>query len=281
MNLPTPPDLPYKRLLDCSAYKRFNEYYQKEIIKLADANFCRIHKACSQCAQRRATKLAMQVMELVLKNLKPEHYLYLLTSTVRNGTDLIETNNRLFSYFRVLTNRYMRKNVSSSITKSWLGGIWNYEITHNGKTWHPHMHGLIISDSPITTKQFRKEWEQISGGDSFMCDATLIKHTNMEQLKKAVLEVCKYMVKNTALTPEQLAQFITETKGKQLLRRFGLLSAGNISLDPNLEDYKDEPFISHLFQYFTDGYKKISEEHYQNENDFYQKKNPNHKKCQD
>lgn len=265
--------IPLYRIRKCSDYLRFNQYHQSGKTKLASANFCKVYKICSQCAQRRATKLATQTLEAIIASHKAQHHYYLLTATVRNGEDLDETNNRLFRYFRILTNRYMRKNTLNSIANSWLGGIWNYELTNNGNGWHPHYHGLIISDSPITDTQFRNEWKQISKGDSFMCDASLINYSDIEQLKKSVFEVCKYAVKNLELSPEHLAEFVIKTRRKQLLRRFGLLSIGSLSIEPNLSAYQDEAFTSHLFRYFESGYKKMAEEHYQNENDYKQQKN--------
>lgn len=270
--------IPLFRIRKCSDYLRFNQYHQTGKVKLASANFCKVYKVCSQCAQRRATKLATQTLESIMASHSPSHYYYLLTATVRNGEDIDETNNRLFRYMRILTNRYMRKNKNNSIANKWLGGIWNYETTNNGNGWHPHFHGLIIANSPITVSEFRNEWKDISNGDSFMCDASPINYSDIEQLKKSVFEVCKYAVKNLELSPEHLAEFVIKTKGKQLLRRFGLLSAGNISIEPNLADHKDEPFTSHLFRYFESGYKKMAEEHYQNENDYHTKRNPQHDK---
>lgn len=270
--------IPLFRIRKCSDYLRFNHYHQSGKVKLASANFCKVYKVCSQCAQRRSTKLATQTLEAIIASHSEKHYYYLLTATVKNGEDIDETNNRLFRYMRILTNRYKRKNKNNSIANSWIGGIWNYEVTNIGNGWHPHFHGLIISNSPITDNQFRNEWKEISKGESFMCDASPINYSDIEQLKKSVFEVCKYAVKNLELTPENLAEFVIKTKGKQLLRRFGLLSVGNLSIEPNLTEHKDESFTSHLYRYFESGYKKLSEEHYQNENDYNQKRNPNHHK---
>jgi len=260
--------IPLTRIRQCSDYLQFRNYYRLDTIKLASANFCKVHQVCSQCAQRRATQYATQIVEQVQASYNPENHYQLITLTVRNGNDLDETLARLFRFFKILTNRYMRKNKSDSIANVMLGGVWTIEITNNGKGWHPHIHGLIVSSCAITTKQVRAEWEDISGGDSYICDSTPIDHNDKEKLWRSIAEVSKYTLKNLELTPEHLLEVYLALKGKQLIRRFGILSGRKIQLSPNLVDYANEPFLAYLFRYFEAGYKPESVEHYDNEADY-------------
>jgi plasmid rolling circle replication initiator protein Rep len=264
--------MPLSRIRQCSDYLQFRNYYRIGKIKLSGANFCKVHQVCSQCAQRRATQYATQIVESIQASYNPDHHYQLITLTVRNGNDLDETLARLFRFFKILLNRYMRKNKSDSIANVMLGGVWTIEITNNGKGWHPHIHGLIVSSSPITTKQVRREWEDISGGDSYICDSTRIDHTDKDKLWASIAEVSKYTLKNLELTPEQLLQVYLALKNKQLIRRFGILSSRKINMI-DIADYANEPFVAYLLKYFASGYKLENAEAYENEAD-YNSRNP-------
>lgn len=261
--------IPLHRIRQCSEYLAFNNYYQVKQIKLASANFCKVHQVCSQCAQRRATKYAQAILESV-QNTKFQN-LQLITLTVRNSPDLNDALKRLYAYFNILINRFKRKNKKGSIANHFVGGVWTIEITHNPATgWHPHIHGLIASDKPIYTGYVRAEWEDISGGDSFMCDSTPIQANDTQSLWDAVLEVSKYTLKNASLEPQQLFDVYRALKGKQLIRRFGTFSGTVVELNPNLVDFENEPFYQYVLRYFTKQYKfdNHSFGHYQNAQDF-------------
>jgi len=261
--------IPLHRIRQCSEYLAFNNYYQVKQIKLASANFCKVHQVCSQCAQRRATKYAQDILQSV-QNSKFSN-LQLITLTVRNSHDLHEVLGRLYQYFKILLNRFKRQNKKGSITRSMVGGVWTIEITHNPATgWHPHIHGLIASSAPIYTGDVRSEWEEISDGDSFMCDSTPIKANDTQSLWDAVLEVSKYTLKNATLEPQELFDIYRALKGKQLIRRFGTFTGKDIELNPNLTDFSEEPFYQYVLRYFTKQYKfdNASFGHYKNAKDF-------------
>jgi hypothetical protein len=242
------------RILHCSDFLSFHHYYQKGKVKLASASFCKVPQICSQCAQRRATKYAQAILQSVQAN--PSKHLYLVTLTVRNSHDLADALSRLYNYFNILNQRFFKKNKADSITKRFLGGVWTIEFTYDKKTgWHPHIHGLIATAAPLYTHEVRKEWESISGGDSFMCDATEIKATDEQSLWSAVAEVSKYTLKNASMPPVQLLQVYKAIKGKQLIRRFGILKGKDVTYEGDLTEYENEPFFRFTFRYFDDAYK--------------------------
>jgi hypothetical protein len=261
--------IPLHRVRQCSEYLAFNNYYQVGQIKLASANFCKVHQICSQCAQRRATKYAQDILQSV-QNTKFSN-LQLITLTVRNSHDLHEVLDRLYRYFKILLNRFMRRNVKDSFTRHMVGGVWTIEITYNTQTgWHPHIHGLIASTAPIYTCDVRAEWESISDGDSFICDSTPIQANDTQTIWDAVLEVSKYTLKNSTLEPEQLFEIYRALKGKQLIRRFGTFTGKDIQLNPVLTDFSEEPFYQYVLRYFAKQYKfdNGSFGHYKNAKDY-------------
>lgn len=263
--------IPLHRIRRCSEYLAFNNYYQLGKIKLASASFCKVHQICSQCAQRRATKYAQDILESA-QNTKFNN-LQLITLTVRNSHDLDEVLGRLYQFFKILINRFMRKNKKDSFTRLMVGGVWTIEITHNPDTgFHPHIHGLIASTAPIYTNDVRSEWEEISQGDSYICDSTPIKTNDTQSLWDAVLEVSKYTLKNATLEPEILLEVYRALKGKQLIRRFGTFTGKDIQLNPNLIDLSEQPFYQYVLRYFTKQYKfdNASFGHYENAKDFEQ-----------
>ncbi len=261
--------IPFHRIEHCCNYLAFNNYIDLAQIKLASANFCQVHLICSQCAQRRATLYAQEILLAVQQS--NHDYLQLITLTVRNSHDLLEVLNRLFKYFKTLTNRFMRKNVKNSITNDFIGGVWTIEITYNPETgFHPHIHGLIASTKQIYTGDVRAEWESISNGDSYICDSSPINYTNEQERWKAIVEVCKYTLKNTSLPPDILLEVFQALKGKRLIRRFGTFKGKKISLEPDLIDFKNERFNHYVFQYLNNKYEHIQEldGFYQNADDF-------------
>lgn len=261
--------IPLARIRHCSDYLAFNNYYRVGQVKLASANFCKVTQICSQCAQRRATKYAQAILEAVQNSKYSD--LNLITLTVRNSHDLADALDRLYEYFRILNNRWMRKNVKGSFTRHMVGGVWTIEITYSKKTgWHPHIHGLIASNAPIYTGDVRAEWENISKGDSYICDSTPVKANDTQTIWDAVLEVSKYTLKNATLPAQQLMDVYLALKGKRLIRRFGTFAGRDVILTDDIADFSQEPFYQYMFRYFAKGYEfdHGAFGHYENQADF-------------
>lgn len=267
--LPLAVDLvPITRIRQCSDYLAFNNYYQKREIKLASANFCKVHQICSQCAQRRGTRYGQEILKSIQET-KPE-FLQLITLTVKNSHDLQNALERLFAYFKILNNRYKRQNTKDSITSLFIGGVWSIEITYSNEYgWHPHIHGLIASKKRIYTHEVRAEWESISNGDSYICDSSPVDTSTDETLFKSVAEVCKYTLKNSSLPAAELMEVYVALKRKQLIRRFGTFSGRDVSM-VDIADYSNEPFYQYLFKFFNNKYNFNHDgfAHYENAQDY-------------
>lgn len=275
--LPMSSRVPFHRIRQCNNFLKIRNYYQLNTLKLASANFCKVHQICTQCAQRRAIKYAKAVKDTVqvIRAARPESVFLFLTFTVRNSDDLVEAFERLNKFTTILMNRFKRGNCKDSIMQKINGGFYSVEITNNGTTWHPHIHMLVEATEAIYTHEVRKEWESISNGDSFMCDARPIDFTDDESLFNACLEVSKYTLKNTQLSPENLLTAYITLHGRNLVNRFGSFRGKKITLNPELEDYADQPFYEYCFNWFDTNYRFNHDAfgHYENQSDYLEKNN--------
>lgn len=278
--LPLASRIPFHRIKKCNNFLKIRNYYQLNTLKLASANFCKVHQICTQCAQRRAIKYAKAVKDTVqiIRADNPQSVFLFLTFTVRNSPDLSEAIARLNKYAQTLMNRFKRGNCKDSIMQKINGGFYSVEITHNGSSWHPHIHMLVEATEAIYTHEVRKEWETISNGDSFMCDARPIAFTDDESLFNACLEVSKYTLKNTQLSPENLLDAYLTLHGRNLVNRFGSFRGKKITLDPELQAYADQPFYEYCFNWYERVYKFNHDAfgHYDNEADYKEKTNGKH-----
>lgn len=275
--LPMSSRIPFHRIRQCNNFLKIRNYYQLNTMKLASANFCKVHQVCTICAQRRAVKYAKAVKDTVevIRAKNPESVFLLITFTVRNSPDLQESMNRLNAYMKILMNRFKRANCADSIMNRINGGFYSVELTNNGTTWHPHIHMLVEATEAIYTHEVRKEWETISKGDSFMCDVSPIKFTDDESLFNACLEVSKYTLKNTQLTPDNLLHAYITLKGRNLVNRFGSFRGKEVTLNPELQQYADEPFYEYCFNWLNNRYNFNHDAfgHYDNQAQYQEKHN--------
>lgn len=261
--------MPIDRIKECSNCLKFKDFYTIKKAKLAFIKACHVHLVCSQCAKRRAIKYGQEIL-LSAQQTKFK-YLQFITLTVKNSHDPNEVIRRLLKALNTLMGRFKRQNVRDSITNDMLGGVWVIEITYNAKTgYHPHVHGIIASSKRIYSGDVRAEWKEITKGESFICDSTLIKHQNEKDLFKSILEISKYTLKNTELPPENMRDAYMSLKGKRLIRRFGSFKGKPIDLNPDLTEFDNLPFFMQIYNYLNGKYVEDPESgfHYENEQDY-------------
>jgi len=173
------------------------------------AYHCR-DRLCPYCAVLRGHQLADGVLPLVAAMAGP----LFLTLTVRNGPDLAERGRHLRRAFEKLRRR-----------KIWrdhiVGGIAIEEVTHNGATWHPHLHLVIDSDlpAPVLQAQIKAVWAALTG-DSFIID---VRHLTGDDLAAAVREACKYTAKLASIVhdPALVAEFMSYAAHRRMVVPFG------------------------------------------------------------
>lgn len=251
------------RIRDCGNYLVFNHYHTVDQVRLSQASFCKTHLLCPLCAIRRGAKQVKAYLDKLEhvtsqnSNLKP----YMLTLTVKNGNDLGERFDHLTNSVKRLLKRRRKAlegKANSEMLKA-LGGVYSYELTYSEKTgWHPHIHMVVLQDktNPIIFNQYQakqsqlsKEWLAITG-DSFIVDIRPIEGDPAE----GFVEVFKYALKFSDLTPEQNLSAYLTLKGKRLTGSFGAFWGVSVpeSMTDDLLD--DLPFIRMFYTFTHVGY---------------------------
>ena len=174
---------------------------------------------CPFCSAIRASKQATayhEKMVHILKenpNLKP----VFVTLTVKNGDDLKERFNHLkdsFTTLQTARRKWLKRGNGHNEFCKAHGIVYAYEITNNGKGWHPHLHMILLVDDWIDKDKLSAEWYAITG-DSFIVDVRRVKPSKAEvdtidakQQKEdysdGFMEVFKYAMKFTELTHYQI-----------------------------------------------------------------------------
>ena len=206
-------------LSGCANFLLFKHYYTLDKYKLSGLKTCKKHMLCPFCSAIRASKQSTAYhdkMVHILKenpNLKP----VFMTLTVKNGDDLKERFNHLKDSFKTLQSRrrdWLKKGRGYNELCKAHGIVFAYEITNNGKGWHPHLHMILLVDDWIDKDKLSDEWLSITG-DSFIVDVRRVKPTkvetdsidvgkNKEDYSEGFMEVFKYAMKFTELTHYQI-----------------------------------------------------------------------------
>lgn len=206
-------------LSGCANYLLFKHYYTLDKYKLSGLKTCKKHMLCPFCSAIRASKQATayhEKMVHILKenpNLKP----VFVTLTVKNGDDLKERFNHLKDSFKTYQSRrrdWLKKGRGYNEFCKAHGIVYAYEITNNGKGWHPHLHMILLVDDWIDKDKLSAEWYAITG-DSFIVDVRRVKPSKAEvdtmdakeqkeDYSDGFMEVFKYAMKFTELTHYQI-----------------------------------------------------------------------------
>lgn len=206
-------------LSGCANYLLFKHYYTLDKYKLAGLKTCKKHMLCPFCSAIRASKQATAYHDKMVHILKdnPKLKPVFLTLTVKNGDDLKERFNHLKDSFKTLQTArrkwLKRGNGHNELCKAH-GIVFAYEITNNGKGWHPHLHMILLVDDWIDRDKLSDQWLAITG-DSYIVDVRRVKPSkvetdaidvakNKEDYSEGFMEVFKYAMKFTELTHYQI-----------------------------------------------------------------------------
>lgn len=250
------------RLDRCGQYLVFRQYYTVDQVKLSHAEFCMKHLLCPLCAIRRGAKQVKAYLErleqLLIDNpsLKP----YMLTLTVKNGSDLNERFEHLTKSVKKLLKR-RRDAKDGKTTSEFLkacGGVFSYELTQSEKGWHPHVHMVVLChpDNLISfdfknpkNSALSKEWLLVTG-DSFVVDFRPIS----DDPSLGFIEVFKYALKFSDLSPqENLTAYLT-LKARRLTGSFGLFWGVQVPEKMTDDLLDDLPYIELFYRYTKSGY---------------------------
>ena len=207
------------KLRGCGNYLVFNDYFTKGITRLSKASFCKQHLICPLCAIRRSAKTLQSYLDRykVIMQENPTYRLSMITLTVKNGADLRERLEHLQKSQRTLFDRrrdWLKKGWGKTEFRKIHGWVGTHEFTNKGKGWHPHSHIMVLHTENFDYSALIAEWKAVTG-DS--CNINVTAAMNPQAPELDFIEVFKYAVKFSDLTPEQNIHAWDVLRGKRLL----------------------------------------------------------------
>lgn len=250
-------------LSKCGDYLLFRDYYKVGKVRLHAADFCRRHLLCPLCAIRRGAKLVQSYLERleIIRQRTPGLKAYLVTLTVKNGSDLGER----FKHFRGSLSKMTqaRRNylkgrgphVEMAKAVGYVGSC-EFKRGKNSKEWHPHGHMVWLCHEKPDGKKLSDEWLGFTG-DSYIVDVT--EFHNQDDVVAGFLEVFKYAVKFSDLPLADNWTGYETLKGRRLVfsggEFFGIEMPESLADEP----LDDQPYIEMLYRFARSvGYDLVS-----------------------
>lgn len=236
------------KLLSCANYLVFRHYFRVDKVRLHAASFCRKHLLCPMCAIRRGSKMLKAYLDKyeTVRADNPHLKPYLITLTVKNGDDLSERIFHLRNSMRKMTQS-RRNSISGKIKPVQFslsqGGFHSIEVTNKGEGWHPHVHMIWLCGSEPDQRALSAEWLALTG-DSYIVDSRPL-HDPVE----GFLEVCKYALKFSDLSPSDNFHAYEVMSGQRLIDAHGLMRGVNVPESLLDEQLDDQPFIELFYKY--------------------------------
>lgn len=234
----------------CGNYLGFRHYYTVGQVRLTAARFCKCHLLCPLCAIRRGSKMLTAYVEkyaLILSE-NPGLKMSMITFTVKNGDDLEERQKHLrLSIQRLQKHRRVAKagKCNTEFAKV-LGLFGTYEVTNKGNGWHPHVHMIVLHRERIKAAALKREWSEITG-DSHVLRIDACRHPN--DPGQDFLEVCKYALKFSDLSPEQNLHAYEVLRGQRLVFSAGLFWGVKIPEELTDTPLEELPYFEMLYKF--------------------------------
>lgn len=247
------------KLSGCGSHLLFRYFIRHDALRLTAAQFCKKHLICPLCAIRRGAK-ALKAYETKLQavmSANPGIRPYLVTFTLKNGSDLSDRINHLRRSFRRLLMARRSKGYESWEIRNLRGGVWSYEVKRGSGSgnWHPHMHMIWLSSRCPDRVELSQEWKWATG-DSYIVDARPIQANQEGSFIDGMLEVFKYAVKFSDMTLDDNYQAYELLQGARLIDSCGLLRGVDIP-EELTDDELDGPYLEFLFQFASGGYDLV------------------------
>ena len=231
---------------DCGNYATFRDYFTIGQTRLANICTCKKHLICPLCAIRRGAKALRVYLARVESLMSADALLrpYMVTLTVKNGSDLEERFKHLSGHLRTYHRRRSRLRQSGEVLKA-RSAVWSYEFTNKGKGWHPHVHAVWLCHEAPDAFKLSEEWRVLTG-DSFIVD---VSPMNMADPVGGFCEVFKYALKFSDLADQDRLTAYRSLKGKRLQDSFGDLRGLDVEPSNSDELLEELPYIERLFFY--------------------------------
>lgn len=244
------------RVLSCGNYLEFATHKENGDRHLIGADFCR-DRLCPMCNWRRSLRVfsdLSKVLDLAVGS-GSDYVPVFLTLTVRNCAP-----EQLRSQISSMTAAWKRFTAILAVKRAFCGWFRCLEITYNRKdnTMHPHFHVVMLahrdyfkSQDYLSIHDIVAYWRQALMADyDPVCHIRRIrgKSDKSPDLRKAVLEVAKYAVKDTdylIATDDDLTDYLVDNlavglNGARLIAYGGLLKqlAAEIKATEDVDDLK-------------------------------------------
>lgn len=238
-----------QRVKSCGDYLVFRHYFTVDRVRLHGASLCMKHLLCPLCAIRRGAKYlkAYLVKFQALQEQNPNLRAYLVTLTVKDGSDLKERFQHLFKSQHELWKR--KKRGRGSVLDGVAGAVWSYEVKRGqgSGVWHPHLHMIALAESMPDQQQLSNEWHNITG-DSFVVD---VRPISQEDPASGFVEVFKYAVKFAEQEPADTVHAWVTLAAKRLIGSAGLFRGVEVpeGLLDDLEGLDYLPYVTLFYRY--------------------------------
>ena len=246
-----------KGIKSCGNYLVFHQYYTVGTTKLARASFCKQHLLCPLCAVRRSAKTLQGYLDKyrVIMQENPTYRLSMITLTVKNGDNLKERFEHLQKSQKVLFDRrrdWFKKGRGKTEFRKIHGWVGTFEFTNKGKGWHPHSHIMVLHTENFDYSALIQEWKEVTQ-DS--CNVNVTAAMNPQSPELDFIEVFKYAVKFSDLSPEQNIHAWHVLRGKRLLFSGGAFRGVEVPEELTDELLDDLPYIELFYTASLTGYQ--------------------------
>lgn len=218
------------------------------------ASLCGLRWTCPFCAAQLGAKKAAHYSARLaeLRLAEDQRRCYFFTLTVPNGPDLVETYGKLNDAFKKLHIRYQnaKRRKNGSTFQRIVGQLGQFEIKRGKDSgwWHPHYHGVFITNGRLDYAEFRQAWADAVGDEKTWCKVLLLdtekrlmtgQRMELDELRSSLMkdlnEVIKYPHKIDTKRPED-AWFCWSVLGRSRMTR----TWGEVR-HKSFEELTDEP----------------------------------------
>lgn len=244
----------------CGHQLGFKHYYTVGKVRLTSANFCKNHLLCPLCAIRRGSKTLEAYLSRyeVIMSENPGLKMSMLNLTIKNGQDLSERFEHLKKSLSVMLERRRKARKGQRGWHSEFAKIaalvGSIETTKDGALdgsasgWHPHAHIIVLHYDRFDYQALQAEWLKITG-DSHVLKVIPAQHPN--DPAQDFLEVFKYALKFSELSPSENLDAYEVMRGKHLLFQGGLFRGVDVPEDLTDTPLDQLPYIELFYQYIS------------------------------
>lgn len=230
------------KLSACGSWLLFRAWAQNAAVRLREANFCSLTRACVSCAAIRAARTAdvytaksLVLLDQAFERGEPIPVPRMVTVTQPVGPDFELQLSKMLAALKKL--RQLRNNAKKRGTSpEWSRPehfAWSVECKRSrnyADQWHIHAHSVCLCSQRLDLDRLHHEWTEMTGWagrpDVRLSDSgreILLRRDRLrlasvrDALRHDLMEVFKYNLKFSDLTPDDIAHAFLATRGKRLL----------------------------------------------------------------